>query len=160
MFMSCVHSLDDGNDDGSCVLLDHIPHNDSGRPSLYDPTTYTPFAITINIPNVICERCSLHLANPMTDKIGSNGSPSGIGCTDPGTCFSVYHSCTKPFRVIRDTDNGAVPRSEYTCPNSDGFNEDWPTFWMRDNGESADASIPGVYRREGNHLSGALGNIL
>ncbi|KAL7525441.1 hypothetical protein ACHAXR_001007, partial [Thalassiosira sp. AJA248-18] len=133
----------DGNDDDSCVLLDHIPHNDCCRPSLYDPTTYTPHAITINIPNVLCERCSLHLANPMTDKIGSNGSPSGIGCSDPGTCFSVYHSCTRPFRIAGD-----VPRSEFQCPSVESMNEDWPTVWMGDNGENVDAGTPGVYRRE------------
>mmetsp|Transcript_17260 Transcript_17260/g.36414 ORF Transcript_17260/g.36414 Transcript_17260/m.36414 type:complete len:292 (+) Transcript_17260:139-1014(+) len=139
---------DDGNDDESCVLLDHIPHNDCCRPSLNDATTYTPYAITIDIPNVICERCSLHLSNPMTDKIGGNGSPSGIGCTDPGTCFSVYHSCSKPFRIVGDTNNGAVPRSDYQCPSYKDMNEEWPTVWMGDNGENVDASTPGVYRRE------------
>ena len=82
---------DDGSDDNSCVLLDHIPHNDCCRPSFADPATYTRYVITVTIPNVICERCSLHLSNPMTDKIGTNGSPDGIGCTDPGgTCFSGW----------------------------------------------------------------------
>jgi hypothetical protein len=127
-------------------LLDHIPHNDCCSPSLYDPTTYTPYTITINIPNVICERCSLHLSNPMTDKIGDDGSPGGVGCTDPGgTCFSVYHSCTRPFRIVGDA--SAVPRSEYACPGSDGTNAGWPASWTGDDGEAADASIPGVYRR-------------
>eukprot|EP00571_Detonula_confervacea_P002743 CAMPEP_0172325260 /NCGR_PEP_ID=MMETSP1058-20130122/53536_1 /TAXON_ID=83371 /ORGANISM="Detonula confervacea, Strain CCMP 353" /LENGTH=364 /DNA_ID=CAMNT_0013041757 /DNA_START=180 /DNA_END=1271 /DNA_ORIENTATION=- len=139
---------DDGNDDNSCVLLDHIPHNDCCSPSLFDPTTYTPYAITISIPNVNCERCSLHLSNPMTDKIGSNGSPTGIGCTDPGTCFSVYHSCTKPFRIVGNVDDGAVQRSEYICPSLENSNEDWPTVWMGDNGEIVNANTPGVYRRE------------
>ena len=84
----------------------------------------------------------------MTDKIGSDGSPSGIGCTDPGTCFSVYHSCTKPFRIVGDIDNGAVARSEYQCSSYEGINEEWPTVWMGDNGDNVDASTPGVYRRE------------
>ena len=137
----------DGTDYDSCVLLDHIPHNDCCRPSLYDPSTYTPYTITVNIPNVFCERCSLHLSNPMTDKIGGDGSPSGVGCTDPGTCFSVYHSCTKPFRIVGDASNGAVPRSKHACPSSDSVNVGWPTSWMGDDGEAADASIPGVYRR-------------
>lgn len=136
----------DGTDDGPCVLLDHIPHNDCCRPSIGDPATYTPYAITINIPNVACERCSLHLSNPMTDKIGPSGSPSGAGCTDPGTCFSVYHSCTKHFRIVGDAD--AVPRSEYQCPNYQSINQDWPTVWLGDEGDVVDASVPGVYRRE------------
>lgn len=123
--------IDDRNDDASCVLLDHIPHNDCCNPSLFDPSTYTQYSITIQIPNVICERCSLHLSNPMTDKIGSNGSPTGIGCTDPdGTCFSVYHSCTKPFRIVGDVESGAVSRSEYLCPNYIDINEEWPTRWV------------------------------
>ena len=143
--------IDDGSDDGSCVLLDHIPHNDCCRPSLSDPTSYTPYTITINIPNVSCERCSLHLSNPMTDKIGYNGSPTGIGCTDPGTCFSVYHSCTRPFRIVGNTSEeggSAVPRSQYTCPSLQSINEDWPTVWTGGDDKEVDASTPGLYRRE------------
>ncbi len=87
----------------------------------------------------------------MTDKIGDDGSPAGVGCTDPGgTCFSVYHSCTRPFRIVGDASSGAVPRSEYACPDSsDGsiVNVGWPTSWTGDDGEAVDASIPGVYRR-------------
>ena len=137
----------DGSDDDSCVLLDHIPHNDCCRPILFVPSTYTQYSITIDIPNINCERCSLHLSNPMTDKIGNDGSPSGIGCTDPdGTCFSVYHSCTKPFRIVGNSD--AVQRSEYTCPSIESNNQGWPMSWMGDNGEVVDASTPFVYRRE------------
>ncbi|KAL7461364.1 hypothetical protein ACHAXS_001783 [Conticribra weissflogii] len=141
----------DGTDDldASCVLLDHIPHNDCCRPNLYDESTYTPYVITINIPNVNCERCSLQLANPMTDKIGGDGSPTGIGCTDPlGTCFSVYHSCTRPFRIVGNGE--AVARSDYQCEQLPG---DWPTVWVGDNGVSVDATVPGLYRRESSSWS-------
>jgi len=84
----------------------------------------------------------------MTDKIGSDGSPSGVGCTDPnGTCFSVYYSCTKPFRIAGSS--SAVKRSDYQCPYDSGSGpEDWPKVWIGDDGESVDASEPGVYRRE------------
>jgi len=137
----------DGSDyQDTCVLLDHIPHNDDvyPPPKFQDPTTYTPYVITIDIPDVYCESCSLHLANPMTDKIGSDGSPKGIGCTDPnGTCFSVYHSCTEPFRI-----SGSIPRSEYVCPDNGALPVDWPTQWLGDDGEVVDASLPGLYRRE------------
>ena len=139
----------DGSDDDSCVLLDHIPHNDCCKPSISDPTTYIPYTITVIIPNIICERCSLHLSNPSLDMLVEDGSPLGIGCTDPGTCFSVYHSCTKAFRIIGDVSDGAVQRSEYTCPSLDNNVESgWPLVWIGDSGEAVDASIPGVYRRE------------
>jgi hypothetical protein len=82
----------------------------------------------------------------MTDKIGSDGAPSGEGCTDPGSCFSVYHSCSHPFRIKGDSN--AVKRNEYTCPDWRSLNEDWPTVWVGDNGEDVDVSISGVYRRE------------
>ena len=57
---------------------------------------------------VATNKCQELMANPMTDKIGAAGSPTGEGCTDPfGSCFSVYYSCTKSFRI-----SGSVPRSE------------------------------------------------
>jgi len=134
-------------DDESCLLLDHIPHNEEADiPDISNPETYVPYVITLEIPDVSCERCSLHLANPMTDKIGDDGSPTGIGCTDPnGSCFSVYHSCTVPLRI-----SGSIPRDEYICPRNDGATGpiDWPIEWIGDNGMSVDASVQGVYRRE------------
>jgi hypothetical protein len=140
----------DGTDAGEpCILLDHIPHNDASRsPNIEDESTYTPYYITINIPDVACERCSLHLANPMTDKIGSDGAPNGKGCTDPGSCFSVYHSCTMPFKIT-----GSVRRSQHKCV----VPSDWPTVWTGDNGQAVDVSVPQLYRREAgnwnaNHL--------
>lgn len=51
--------------------------------------TWVQYRISVNIPDIDCERCSLQVSNPMTDKI-----PQNTTCTDPdGTCFSVYHSC-------------------------------------------------------------------
>jgi len=136
----------DGSDSdaSTCVLLDHIPHNDNvpTRPFIYNPSSYIPYAITVEIPDVACEQCSLLLVNPMTDKIGVDGAPNGQGCTDPnGTCFSVYHSCTLPFRIA-----GSTPRSEYVCPAA--LPDDWPLNWTGDEGVAVDASTPGVYRRE------------
>ena len=139
----------EGTDSEACTLLDHIPHSDLAvRPNFRDESTYTQYAITIDIPDVNCDRCSLHLSNPITDKIGGAGSPLGIGCTDPdGTCFSVYYSCTQPFRIRGSS--SAVSRSEYQCPYDFGAGPvDWPTSWIGDNGEPVDASVPGVYRRE------------
>jgi hypothetical protein len=76
------------------------------------------------------------------------GSPLGIGCTDPGECFTVYRSCTKAFRIVGDAMEGAVERSNYVCPVLNNAETGWPTTWMGDYGEDVDASIPGLYRRE------------
>ena len=145
----------DGTDDkDTCVLLDHIPHNDNPHPlpfpNINYESTYVPYVITIEIPNVDCEMCSLHLSNPMTDKIQDEGLPDGEGCTDPnGTCLSVYHSCTIPFRIISDNPETAIRRSQYECPYNTNHPTDWPTLWTSsDNGQSVTAAIPGVYRRE------------
>jgi len=108
----------------ACVLLDHIPHNDNNKPVYGDESTYTKTFVTIMIPDVYCERCSLQLINPMTDKLPSAGmtnctyDPTCTNCPEePGTCFSVYHSCAN-VRIL-----GSVPRSEFTCPPQPA---DWP----------------------------------
>lgn len=75
---------EDGSDDSSCIILDHVPHNDvrsAARPRIEDESTYISYFINLEIPDVACDQCSLHLANPMTDKIGGAGAPDGIGCT-------------------------------------------------------------------------------
>jgi len=147
----------DGNDLESCVLLDHVPHNPDSSPSYSDESTWTLYNITVVIPDVDCEKCSLHLSNPMTDKIGDAKYYDGEGCCDPGAddcssttspaqCSSVYHSCTVPLRI-----NGTTPRSEYVCP---GLPSDWPaTFTGTSNPDTdpppaVDVTTPGVYRQE------------
>ena len=60
----------DANDLEECVLLDHVPADPSSSPSVSSEDTWTVYNITVNIPDVSCEKCSLHLSNPMTDKIG------------------------------------------------------------------------------------------
>jgi hypothetical protein len=69
----------DGEDIYDCVLLDHIPANPASRPSFGQDSTYTQYRITIMIPDVQCERCSLQLVNPMTDKI-STAAPFNGKC--------------------------------------------------------------------------------
>jgi len=133
----------DGDDSEACVLLDHIPHDPNARTGkpLFDESTFHRYFMTIEIPDVACERCSLHLSNPMTDKIGAAGLPGGEGCTEPGTCFSNYHSCTKPLKIT-----GTTPRADYTCPG--GLPADWPKTWRTVDGEPVDASVPNLYRKE------------
>ena len=88
----------------------------------------------------------------MTDKIGAAGAPTGAGCTEPGSCFSVYYSCTTPLAI-----SGATPRAEYSCPSAPPA--DWPTAWTSaDTGGVVEASTAGVYRREiDRNIDGWLG---
>lgn len=131
----------DGDDSTACIILDHVPHDDSSQPSINVESTYTIYHITIEIPDVNCQSCSLHLSNPMTDKIGADGAPGGSGCTDPGSCFSVYHSCTTPLRIT-----GSVPRADYSCPTAPPA--DWPQQWRSPDGGTVVADAYNLYRRE------------
>jgi len=73
-----------------CVLLDHIPSETSPQRMTY--------RLSVDIPDVSCERCTLQLLNPMTDKItidsclydpANTQGPTG----NSPTCGSNYHSC-------------------------------------------------------------------
>ena len=121
----------DGDDamEKGCVLLDHIPSNPSSKPSYGRESTYTKYYVTVMIPNVKCNRCSLQIANPMTDKIAP-----GSSCTYPGggnMCRSVYHSCVD----VRIT--GKTPRAKYACPSKP------PPNWIQ-----PAAAVPNVYTQE------------
>lgn len=145
----------DGSDkwEDSCVLLDHIPHDENSKPAFGDDSTYHQFWITVEIPDITCDACSLHLGNPMTDKIGADGAISGKGCTDPyGSCFSVYHSCTKTFKIKGSST--AVSRNNYVCPYPKSISSSyapsgWPESWLAPNtNDLVSANNPGLYRRE------------
>jgi len=104
----------ENNDAEVCVLLDHIPHNEDSKPNINDPSTYVRYYVNVNIPDVKCDKCSIHMAFPMTDKI-----LKGSYCTDPqGTnpCASVYHSCGNV--VI----TGKLPIDQAVCAPQ----ADWP----------------------------------
>jgi len=147
----------EGSDDyyHTCVLLNHIPHNDDNAPIYGVESTYTKTYITVEIPNVKCDRCALQLVNPMTDKLEANGQsqclydPTCTTCNDGVRCFSNYHSCSN-VRI-----NGTIPRSQYVCPSA--APGDWPyghlpqdIYYPREIGEfSADgqwlANVPSFY---------------
>jgi hypothetical protein len=102
------------------ILLDHIPHNDATTPAYPDESTYYAYHISVNIPPIKCNKCSLQLLYVMTDKStkcgietcyynhddaackGSTdpnaancaGAPNSNVCVAEGECFSNYHSCT------------------------------------------------------------------
>lgn len=74
--------------------------------------SYHNYFITVMIPDVQCDVCSLQLRQIVTDSL----KPPDTTCTLPGTCPSVYHSCAN-VRI-----GGRVPRSQYTC----AYPENWP----------------------------------
>lgn len=126
------------------TLLDHIPHDDTTKTTMREHF-FTPFKMTIDIPDVECEECSLQLLFVMTDKTTNCGTEycnyyadddNCIGHTDPDagvctgavptsgpcknadTCFSVYHSC------IDVQLTGSTPMGSFK--GGDLQPEDWP----------------------------------
>ena len=74
------------------VLLDHIPHNEESKPIAYVEKTYTPYSVSVNVPDIKCDKCSLQLLYVMTDKTVGCGcdicyyNPDDAACkgsTDP-----------------------------------------------------------------------------
>jgi hypothetical protein len=154
----------DGEDVYDCILLDHIPANPASRPTYMQDATYVPYRVTIMIPDVQCERCSLQLVNPMTDKISTaapfngkcqyrEGSPSD----SPDYCFSVYHSCTLPLRI-----KGRVPRSQLgTCSQPDAWPWSGLPYGVYSKGEQASwtsdgwlASVPAEFTQPAGACAG------
>lgn len=127
----------EGRDDGfeSCVLLDHVPHDERSRPDYRDETSYHRMSITLFIPDIWCDRCHLQMISVMSDDY--HGLPEGESCVyagarDAGTislddelpvCRAVYHSCA-PVSIHGSS---GVTRDEYTC-SRDTFEKElgWP----------------------------------
>ena len=154
----------DGEDIYDCILLDHIPANPASSPTYMQDATYVPYRVTIMIPDVQCERCSLQLVNPMTDKISTaapfngkcqyrEGSPSD----SPDYCFSVYHSCTLPLRI-----KGRVPRSQLgICSQPDAWPWSGLPYGVYSKGEQASwtsdgwlASVPAEFTQPAGACAG------
>jgi hypothetical protein len=85
------------------VLLDHIPHNDESKPNYMLESTFVPYKMSVYIPNVSCEKCSLQFLYVMTDKTTKCGIPlcyynpldaACKGSTDPNanTCAGAPNS--------------------------------------------------------------------
>ena len=126
------------------TLLDHIPHDDSAHTTMKE-RFYTPYKMTIDIPDVQCDECSLQLLFVMTDKTTACGTeycnyyadddncighvdpnegvctgavPTSGPCAHADTCFSVYHSC------IDVKLSGSVPLDSFKGGNIQP--SDWP----------------------------------
>jgi len=146
----------DGADEGfeSCILLDHIPHDERSIPSLANQLSYHRASITVFIPDVYCERCHLQFVTVMSDEI--HQLPKGEQCAYKGAqtagtadanledCKVVYHSCS-PVSI-----NGKIPRDEYQC-SLDSFIEEleWPFMQGKPPASTyAYKGDPGMYDRQ------------
>jgi hypothetical protein len=87
----------DQNEVAKVVLLDHIPHDDASSPNMNIEQTYQDYKLSVFVPNVKCDKCSLQLLYVMTDKSTRCGmetcyyNPDDAACkgsTDPNaaTC--------------------------------------------------------------------------
>jgi len=98
----------------TCVMVDHIPHNDASDPSEQSPTKYS---LTVDIPDINCDDCSLQLVNIVPGELpctyDATETMNGLG----GRCSTNFHSCAN-VKVV----GGTYDRSSYTCSKS----SDWP----------------------------------
>lgn len=73
------------------VLLDHIPHNDASKPTYSNENTYVPYRMSVFVPDVKCEKCSLQFLYVMTDKTTNCGIPSCYYNPNDAACKgSIY----------------------------------------------------------------------
>lgn len=147
----------------SCILLDHIPHDEYSTPNFGDESTWHRSSITVWIPDVYCERCHLQFISVMSDE--GHGVPVDTSCAYRGaietgrvvndkltSCPVVYHSCS-PVSIA-----GSIPRNEIDTCDTGMFEEklNWPMKPVADSanaeeGKSYDYSTyyykgnPGVY---------------
>lgn len=165
------------NKEGDIIatMLDHIPHNDEVKTTMIE-SKYTPYQMTIDIPDVMCCECSLQLLFIMTDKttgcglefcnyypeddncIGHTTSTEGIctgavptsgPCKYDDTCFSVYHSCVD-IHI-----NGKTPMEEFTGgdlqPSDWKYKENSNKNYTKENSEWKDGwlqNIPDHYTKK------------
>ena len=126
----------------SCILLDHIPHDEYSTPTFGDESTWHRSSITVWIPDVKCERCHLQLITVMSDE--GHGVPVSTSCVYTGalstenvdddslpSCPVVYHSCS-PVSI-----DGSVPRNDIDTCDTSTFEDklNWP---MKPNMDSVD----------------------
>lgn len=73
------------------VLLDHIPHNDASKPTYSNEKTFVPYRMSVFVPDVKCEKCSLQFLYVMTDKTTNCGIPSCYYNPNDAACKgSIY----------------------------------------------------------------------
>lgn len=114
----------DGEDQfEECILVNNIPHNDASNP-IYDEEkeefTFTEYSLTVMIPDVNCDDCTLQLVNivPGDDECTYDPKETENGLN--GRCSTNYHSCANV-----KISGGKYARDKYTCETADwDFNND------------------------------------
>jgi len=109
------------------ILVDQIPFNPNG--SVPGPIQKI-YGFNINVPDIDCPQCALHMYNPMVDKI-----PVNTSCPYPNgdnKCFSVYHSCAD----IKITGKNTIE----SFANSYSFS--FPSCWQKN-----PPVVSGIYSR-------------
>lgn len=76
----------DESETARVVLLDHIPHNEESHPDYTNEASYVEYKMSVNIPNVKCDKCSLQLLYVMTDKSVKCGIPTCYYNPDDAAC--------------------------------------------------------------------------
>ncbi len=66
----------DETETAKVVLLDHIPHDDASAPKQMVESSYTLYKMSVNIPDIKCDKCSLQFLYLMTDKTVKCGTPT------------------------------------------------------------------------------------
>ncbi|EFC38007.1 predicted protein [Naegleria gruberi] len=109
------------------ILIDHIPHNDQS-----DSSSLKVYQYLVDIPNIKCQKCSISLTNPMTDKQSGCCSYPTTKTGNSELCGSVYHSCAN-IQI-----NGTVELSNfkynYTGPCGDYTQES--SSWTKQSDDS------------------------
>ena len=103
----------DENETPVIVLLDHIPHNENGQPVSGVESSYIQYKMSVFIPDVKCDKCSLQFLYLMTDKT--------IKCNIPQCFYNYQDSACK----------GTTDPNAKTCagaPNSNPCVQDGECF--------------------------------
>jgi hypothetical protein len=115
------------DDQHTLILVDQIPFNPNG--SVPGPNLKI-YGFNINIPDIDCPRCALHMYNPMVDKI-----PVNTSCPYPfgnKICFSVYHSCADIVITGKNSVDSFV----------NGYSFSFPSCWQKN-----PPVVSGIYSR-------------
>jgi len=100
-----------------CILVNNIPHNDASNPT-YDEEkeefTFTEYSLTVNIPDVNCDDCTLQLVNIVPGDDSCTYDPKDTENGQNGRCATNYHSCANV-----KISGGNYARDKFTCEAAD-----------------------------------------
>jgi len=100
-----------------CILVNNIPHNDASNP-IWDEEkqefTFTEYSLTVDIPDVTCDDCTLQLVNIVPGDDSCTYDPAETENGLNGRCSTNYHSCANV-----KISGGSYMRDKYTCETAD-----------------------------------------